>query len=139
MSKSSRACIRVTALKIGLIRSESRKKFPKIIGLSCFLSHHRSFNLFGKGRCDWFLLTLGSRGNFPSLNTKFDFLFACCTSQASSKALLITSDSFSLSFNRRAAKARARSCTSSAFKRVRACGATSKTHAIHRKRLGLVD
>ena len=28
MSKSPRACIRVTVLKIGLIRFESRKNFP---------------------------------------------------------------------------------------------------------------
>ena len=82
MSKPPRACIRVTALKIGLIRFESRKNFPKIIGLSCFLSHHCSFNLFREGRYDWFLLTLGSRGNLPTCNTKIDFLLACCTSQS---------------------------------------------------------
>ena len=57
MSKSPRAGIRVTALHVGLVRYERWKKFPKIIGLSRFLSHHCSFNLLGKGRCDWFLPT----------------------------------------------------------------------------------
>ena len=124
MGEPTGSCIHLTALQIGPVGFEHGQKFPKVIGFPGLLGHHGTFDFWRIGLGGGFLFFLRCGGLLPAFDASRQLVRRSGTPEGKGEGSLNDGRFFLPLFQEAGGKGQARSWTSSAFKRVNACGAT---------------